>query len=141
MRLSSVRSAFTLIEILIVVVILGILAATAVYVLAYAPLALFLSAFVNRKIAATGIYLGIMIGVTGIAEGLQEASNLPGARYAALAPPLSNADFVMRWIFGESTADSLPERAGFDPLLSLLVIISAALILSIAVVLRYRRLM
>jgi ABC-2 type transport system permease protein len=118
-----------------------IVAATALYVIAYAPLAMFLAAFINRKGAATGIYLAIVIGISGVAEALLEASNLPGARYAALAPPADNADYVMRWIFGDTSTDSIAFRAGFDPELSLLIIAITALVLSAAVVVRYRRLM
>ena len=118
-----------------------ILASTAVYVLALAPLAMFVAAFVNRKSAATGIYLAVMIGINGIAEALQQTSDVPGARYAALLPPPNNADYVVRWIFGEDGGDALPLRAGFDPELSLLVIVAFAVALSLAVVVRYRRLM
>ena len=118
-----------------------ILAATAVYVLAYVPLAMFVAAFVNRKSAATGIYLAVMIGINGIAEALQETSSVPGARYAALVPPPNNADYVVRWIFGETGAEALPFRAGFEPELSLLVIVAVAIVLSATVVIRYRRLM
>ena len=118
-----------------------ILAGTALYVVAYAPLVLFLAAFINRKGAATGIYLAIMIGTNGVAEALLEAGNLPGSRYAALVPPVDNADYVMRWIFGDTSELSLAYRAGFDPQLSLAIILATAIVLSAAVVLRYRRLM
>ena len=118
-----------------------ILAGAAVYVIAYAPPALFLAAFVKRKGIAIALYIAVMIGASIVADVLQQASNLPGVRYAALIPPVDNADYVMRWIFDTSAAESLPFRVGFDPQLSLLVITTTAVVLSVAVLIRYRRLM
>ena len=121
--------------------LLRILGATAVYVLAYVPLALFIAAFVDRKIVASVVYVFVLIGASGIGEFLVEVSDLPGARFAALLAPIDNADYVMRWIFGEGSPEALPFRAEFNPQLSLAIILVIAVALSSAVVVRYRRLM
>jgi len=119
-----------------------ILAATVVYALAYAPLALLISTFAARKAAATGVFLGAMIIGEGLAAALIEATSLPGSRFAALLAFSNHPEFVRDWIFGRgSDPDVVMATAGFDAWVSLLVIAAVAVISSVLVVWRYRRLM
>ncbi len=119
-----------------------ILAATVVYALAYAPLALVISTVATRKAAATGVFLGVIIVGAGLASTLIEATSLPGSRYAALLSFDSHPDFVRDWIFGRgSDADVIMATAGFDAWVSLLVIAAVAVVSTVLVIWRYRRLM
>jgi ABC-2 type transport system permease protein len=119
-----------------------ILAATVVYALAIAPLALLVSTVASRKAAATGIYLGLLFVGTGLAAALVEATSVPGSRYAALFSIADHPDFVRDWIFGlTGSSEAVMAGAGFEPWVSLLVIVAVAAASSVFVVWRYRRLM
>ncbi len=119
-----------------------ILLATVVYALAYAPLALLVSTIASRKAAATGIYLGVMIGGAILAAALVEATTLPGSRYASILAFDGHPDFVRDWIFGTTgSSQTTMAKAGLDPWLALAVIVVVAATSSVFVVWRYRRLM
>jgi ABC-2 type transport system permease protein len=119
-----------------------ILAATVVYALAYAPLALLVATIASRKAAATGIYLGIMIVGAGLAAALVEATTLPGSRYAAILAVDGHPDYVRDWIFGTTgSSETTIANAGLDPWVSLAMIAIVAAASSVFVVWRYRRLM
>jgi ABC-2 type transport system permease protein len=119
-----------------------ILAATVVYALAYAPLALLVATIASRKAAATGIYLGIMIVGAGLAAALVEATTLPGSRYAAILAVDGHPDYVRDWIFGTTgSSETIIANAGLDPWVSLAMIAIVAAASSVFVVWRYRRLM
>ena len=119
-----------------------ILAAAAVYALAYAPLALLISTIASRKAAATGIFLGVLIIGTALAASLVEAVNLPGHRFAALLAFGEHPAFVRDWIFGQTgSSDLVVASTGFSPWVSLATILVVALVSSVIVVWRYRRIM
>ncbi len=119
-----------------------ILAAAAVYALAYAPLGLLISTIASRKAAATGIYFGVMLIGTALAAALVEASGVPGHRFAALLGLGELPAHVNDWIFGRvGASDLVVESSGFDPWVSLIVILVVAGVSSAVVVWRYRRIM
>lgn len=121
--------------------LLRIFAAAAVYMAAFGAPALLVATFAGRKSAATAAYLVLMLATSGVAEALQEAADLPGRRYFALAPLIDNADYVKSWIFDSAGTEAIALRAGFDPWASLLVIVGVAVVSMVVVVWRYRRLM
>lgn len=119
-----------------------ILAATAVYALAYAPLAMLISTIAARKAAATGIFLGVLIIGTALAASLVQATSMPGHRFAALLAFGEHPSFVRDWIFGRvGSSDLVVASTGFDPWVSLVTILAVAAVSSVIVVWRYRRIM
>ncbi len=119
-----------------------ILAATAIYALAYAPLALLISTIASRKAAATGIFLGVMLIGTALAAGLVQATSIPGHKYAALFALGEHPDHVRDWIFSRvGSSDLVVNGAGIDPWMSLVTILAVATVSTVVVVTRYRRLM
>jgi ABC-2 type transport system permease protein len=117
-----------------------ILASTAVFALGYAPLALLVATFANRKAAATGVYLGIVLIGTALVAALVEATNLPGRRFAALFAVVEHPMHVNDWIWGSSSELMVADQ-GFDPWVSLLVIVGGAVVAGGTIIWRYRRLM
>ena len=119
-----------------------ILAATIVYALAYAPLALLISTVASRKAAATGIFLGVFLIGTALAAALVQATSIPGHRYAALLAFGEHPDQVRDWIFNRvGSSDLVVARAGLDPWFSLATILAVATVSAVIVVWRYRRIM
>lgn len=117
-----------------------ILASASVYALAYAPLALLVATLANRKSAATGIYLGILL-IGAILSGIiVEETLLAGRRYAALLSFAELPTQVNDWIWG-TARDTPMQSAGFDPWVSLAAIVVVALVSTGIVVWRYRRLL
>ncbi len=111
-------------------------AASAVYTLAYAPLALLISTLAERKSVATGVYLGTMIIGSSLAALLVDS----GTRYAALLGFAEHPTHVVEWIYGAS-GDTVTQRAGFDPWVAM-VIIGGVAVASVGIMIwRYRRLM
>jgi len=119
-----------------------ILAATAVYAIAYTPLALLIATVANRKSAATGVYLGTLLIGTILSAALVEATTMPGRRYTAMLAFGELPTHVNDWIWGTSSSEPTPmAMAGFDAWVSLLVIGAVAVIATLIVVWRYRRLL
>lgn len=119
-----------------------ILAAAAGYIAAYAPPALLIAAFAKRKAIAAGIFLAGIPILSGIGGALIEATDVPGHRYGGLLALAEHPSHVRDWIFGRGTGrDLTPALAGFDPWVSLAVILGVAVVSLGIVVFRYRRLM
>ncbi|MEA3511027.1 MAG: hypothetical protein U9R51_06280 [Actinomycetota bacterium] len=119
-----------------------ILAAAAVYALAFAPIGLLISTVSSRKAAATGIFFGVVIVGTALSAALVEASGVPGHRFAALLGLAEHPTHVSDWIFDRvGSSDLIVANNGFDPWVSLAVILLVAGTSSVFVVWRYRRLM
>jgi ABC-2 type transport system permease protein len=119
-----------------------ILAATIIYALAYAPLALLVSTIASRKAAATGIFLGIFLIGSALGAALVQATGIPGHRYAALLALGEHPDHVRDWIFSRVGSSNLVvSDAGLDPWISLGVILAVAVVSTIVVIRRYRRIM
>jgi ABC-2 type transport system permease protein len=117
-----------------------ILASTAVFAVGYAPLALLVATFANRKAAATGVYLGIVLIGTALVAALVDATTLPGRRFAALFAIVEHPMHVNDWIWGSSSELMVADQ-GFDPWVSLLVIVGGAVVAAGIIIWRYRRLM
>lgn len=120
--------------------LLKILASAAVYALAYAPLAFLVATLSNRKSAATGIYLGILLIGTILSAIIVEETLLTGRRYAAMLAFAELPTQVNDWIWGTSS-DTPMANAGFDPWVSLAAILTVAVVSMGIVVWRYRRLL
>ena len=119
-----------------------VLGAAAVYALAFAPIGLLISTVASRKAAATGIFFGVVIVGSALAAALVEATGVPGHRYAALLGIGEHPTHVSDWIFGRvGSSDLIVANNGFDPWVSLTVILLVAGVSSAFVVWRYRRLM
>ena len=114
-----------------------ILAASVVYVLGYGVPSLFAAIWAKRNAPATGLYLAGMFGSV-IAAGLLIDSGVSGSRFGALGALIQHPNVVTNWIFGRSSSD-LPAEAGFEPWVSLVVILVVAAITIAAAIRRYRR--
>jgi len=117
-----------------------ILASTVVYAVAYAPLALLVATLANRKSAATGVFLGGLLIATILSAVLVEATALTGREYAAMLAVGELPTHVNDWIWG-TASESPMANSGFDPWVSLALIAGIALVSTVVVVWRYRRLM
>ncbi|MEA2024068.1 MAG: hypothetical protein U9N79_07220 [Actinomycetota bacterium] len=119
-----------------------IIAAAAMYALAYAPVGLLVSTIASRKAAATGIFFAVMLIGTALAAALVEATGVPGHRFAALLGLAEHPAQVSDWIFGRvGSSDLIVANNGFDPWVSLIVILLVAGVSSAVIVWRYRRIM
>jgi ABC-2 type transport system permease protein len=117
-----------------------IIASASVYALAYAPLAFLIATVANRKSAATGVYLGVLLIGSILSSIIVESTLLSGRRYAAMLAFAQLPIQVTDWIWGTSH-DTPMQNAGFDPWVSLAVILVVAVVSTGIVVWRYRRLM
>jgi ABC-2 type transport system permease protein len=111
-------------------------AASAVYLLAFAPPALVIAAYSKRSAIAAGIVLGAFTVSNPIAEAL---ANQEGLRFVSLLALPQHPGFVKDWIMGVDTNQWVPGTAGFGPVVSLAVIVGIALVSVAALVIRYRR--
>jgi ABC-2 type transport system permease protein len=111
-------------------------AASAVYLLAFAPPALVIAAYSKRSAIAAGIVLGAFTVSNPIAEAL---ANQEGLRFFSLLALPQHPGFVKDWIMGVDTNQWVPGTAGFGPVVSLAVIVGIALVSVAAIVIRYRR--
>ena len=109
--------------------------ASVIYFAAYAPLGFVVAAFSRRTSIAAGIYLGIITISSAAARGLLDA----GFDIAGLFAFQHHPGFVKDWIMDSSTHQWIPEDAGFDPSVSLLIIIVVAVFSGLVVLARQRR--
>lgn len=116
-----------------------ILVATLAFVLVHGGVLAVISAYIDRTPFAAATFLGILIAGGGIAGEVAEAS-FAGARYFSLLAFDAHARYVRDWVFDADLDRYPPEVAGFEPWVSAMVIVAIALIGSIWVYRRYRRL-
>ncbi len=109
-------------------------AATFVYFLAFAPVAAAVAAVADRQATAAGVYLVTMFMANGMSELLVNDFDVFG-----LTALNHHPRYVSDWIFDDRTLDWIPDRAGFDPWVSLAVIIAIAAASGLLVVYRYRK--
>lgn len=109
--------------------------ASAVYFLAFAPLAFLVAAFSKRSSLASGVFLGVVTISSAATRGLIEA----GIDFMGLFAFQHHPGYVKDWIMGSDTHQWIPEDAGFDPAVSLLVVVVVAALSSIAVLARQKR--
>lgn len=106
------------------------------FIVGYGAPALLVATFAKRLAPASGIYLGLMIALSLVGEGL--SSNGPSA--VALLTLLDHPLVIRDWVFGESS-DTAPALVGLSPWLSLLVIAVLGITTYLVARSRYRRLM
>ncbi len=105
-----------------------------VYFAAYTSIAFLVAAFSKRTAVAAGVFLGIVM-LSGLTEALVDA----GFSIFGLGAILDHPGDVKDWILGANTETWIPETAGFDPVMSLLVIVTLTIAAGLVVTGRYRR--
>lgn len=106
-----------------------------VYFAAYAPLGFLVAAFSKRTSLAAGVFLGVVTISSAATRGLIDA----GFDIMGIFAFQHHPGYVKDWIMDSSTHQWIPEDAGFDPSVSLLVIIVVALLAGFVVYARQRR--
>lgn len=96
-------------------------------------------AYVDRTSFAAATFLGILLAGGNLAGVVSQAA-FPGARFASLFALDDHPRYVRDWIFDSDLGSYWPERAGFEPWVSLVVIAVVAIGGSAWVYRRYRRL-
>lgn len=104
-----------------------------VYFAAFTSIAFLVAAFSKRTAIAAGVYLGIVM-LSGATEALVDA----GFSGFGLGALLDHPGYVKDWILGTSTQTWIPETAGMEPVMSLLVIIALSVAAGLVVTGRYR---
>lgn len=110
--------------------------ASVVYIVAYGSLAFLVAVFSTRTALAVFVFL-IVVPISGPTTGALVDS---GTSIVGLAALQHHPGYVKDWIMSSDTHRWIPERAGYEPIVSLIVILVVALIAAAAVVRRYRRL-
>jgi hypothetical protein len=109
------------------------------FILVHGGVLAVVSAYVDRTSFAAATFLAIIIAGGNLA-GVVSRSSFPGARFASLLALDDHARYLRDWVFDRDLGRYWPERAGFEPWVSLVVILVVALAGSIWVYRRYRRL-
>ena len=99
-----------------------------------------ISVFTNRTTTARVLFLGGLVGSSGLAAALAESGSFGTARYAALVSVLDHPINVLGWVYG-TRVDTVPGTAGFGPGVSLTVILGLVALAAVVPIVRYRRLM
>ncbi|MDH3425463.1 MAG: hypothetical protein OEM22_02220 [Acidimicrobiia bacterium] len=105
-----------------------------VYLIAYAPLAFLIASLAQKPSFATGIYAGVMFVGSGATSGLVDSGN----DIFALAALDHHPRYLRDAIFDSNIQAWIPERAGFDEWVSLVVIVVVAAISLLFIARRYR---
>jgi hypothetical protein len=116
-----------------------ILVVTLAFVAVHGGLLAVISAYVDRTAFAAATFLGVLVAGGNLA-GVISTANFPGARYFALLAFDGHARYIRDWIFGVNLAQYAPERAGFSPWVSVAMVAAVAIVGSIWIHRRYRRL-
>ena len=98
------------------------------------------AAFLNRVGAAAGVFLAGLFGLNLVGVFFLEATDAPFARWATLLAFERHPRILRDWIFEIDTVDYIPERAGFEPIASLAVIVGLVLVAAVTLRWRYRNL-
>ena len=111
--------------------------ASLVYIVAYGSLALVVAAYSTRPALAVFAFLMSVFVWGATTQALVDA----GYKVAGIFGVLDHPGYVKDWIMGSSTNRWVPEQAGLEPLVSLLMILGIAVLAAVAVVRRYRSLL
>lgn len=112
-------------------------AATAVlYLVGYAPLAFLIASLAPKRSFATGIYAGVILGSNATADLVDSGNEIFG-----LAALDHHPRYLRDAIFDANTHPWIPERAGFEEWVSLLVILGVAAVSLWFMARRYRNLL
>ncbi len=112
--------------------------ATAGYLAAYLPIAFAVASIANRTAVSAAAFAAAFFATSPLAAAVVDQQ---GPDVVALAALNHHPRYVKDWIFDANTHEWIPERAGYEPVLSLLVIIAVAAASGYIVLRRYRRLM
>lgn len=115
-------------------------AASLVYLLGYASVALIISTLIPRVGFAAGIFLGVMIMFNGLAEFFVEVADFTGSEYGTLLALETHPHLVRDWIFDASTSVYPVTRAGLEPWVALATIFVVSMLAVALAWNRYRRL-
>lgn len=116
------------------------MATSTAFFVGWGVIGFFISVFANRTTTARALFLGGLVGSSGLAAALVESGAFDLARYAAFGA-LLDPPFQMRdWVYG-LTSDTIPARAGFAPGVTLAVMLGLAGVTAAMAIVRYRRLM
>ena len=116
-------------------VLLTTFAASVVYFAAFAPLAFAVSSVSKRAALAAGVFLGV-VTISGPTSASLVDAGFPSLGLFALQ---HHPGYVKDWIMDSSTHSWIPERAGYEPILSLVVIVTLAVACWLVVLFRQRR--
>lgn len=109
------------------------------FFLGWGAIAFLISVLAGRTTTARALFLGGLVGSSGLAAALVESGAFDLARYAAFGALLDPPFHLRDWVYGLSS-DTIPARAGFGPGFSLLVMLALAGVTTWVSVVRYRRL-
>jgi ABC-2 type transport system permease protein len=110
--------------------------ASLVYFAALAPLAFLFAAYSKRPALGAGAFIGVMAVSSPATRALVvEAGFDPFGLLALQQHPA----VVKNWIMGVGSGHLVPQRAGFDPWVSLVAIIVLGVVAAVMVARRYRR--
>jgi ABC-2 type transport system permease protein len=113
------------------------LLASIVYFMAFAPLAFAIASISRRASLAAGVFLGV-VTISGPTSAALVDSGFGSLGLFALQ---HHPGYVKDWIMDSSTHSWIPERAGYDPIVSLIVIVIVATGSWLLVLFRQRKLM
>lgn len=116
-------------------VLLTTLAASVGYFAAFAPLAFAVASVSKRAALAAGVFLGV-ITISGPTSASLVDAGFPSLGLLALQ---HHPGYVKDWILDSSTHSWIPERAGYEPILSVIVILTVAVASWLVVLFRQRR--
>jgi ABC-2 type transport system permease protein len=111
------------------------LLASAVYFVAFAPLAMLIAATSKRGSLAAVLFLGVVL-ISGLATAALVDSGLKVMGLLALN---QHPGYVKDWILGAHSHTWIPQQAGFEPAVSLVLILVLATLCSLVVIARQRR--
>ncbi len=111
------------------------LLASVVYFVAFAPLAFAVASVTKRASLAAGVFLGI-VTISGPTSASLADSGFGSLALLALQ---HHPGYVKDWIMGSSTHAWIPQRTGYEPVVSLIVILTVAALSWLVVLLRQRK--
>ncbi len=116
-------------------VLLMTLLASVAYFAAFAPLAFAVASVSKRASLAAGGFLGV-ITISGPTSASLVDAGFPSLGLFSLQ---HHPGYVKDWIMDSSTHSWIPERAGYDPILSVVVIVTVAVAAWLVVLFKQRR--
>jgi ABC-2 type transport system permease protein len=109
--------------------------AVVVYMAAYLPVAFAVGSLATRTAVSAGAFAAAFFATSPLSAGIIDNQ---GPDLIGLAALEHHPRYVRDWIFDTNTHDWIPERAGYEPIVSLLVIVVVAVISVFIVARRYR---
>lgn len=111
------------------------LLASLVYFAAYAPLALLIATTSKRAALASVLFLGIILISGGATAALVDS----GFNALGLLALNQHPGYVKDWILDTHSHDWIPQQAGFEPLVSLVIILTIAALFGLLLVIRQKK--